>query len=97
MKFKLLSHKLSSLTNIMKEITNMMLLNEEYDMEILKHNINKLDLFTVMNTQILTAKFCIDVILNEEYQITSEEKTIDIYDILNRQPHIKKEDLIKLK
>ena len=80
----------------MKEITNMMLLNEEYDMEILKHNINKLDLFTVMNTQILTAEFCIDVILNEEYQITSEEKTIDIYDILNRQPHIKKEDLIKV-
>ena len=52
----------------------MMLLNKEYDMEILKHNINKLDLFTVMNTQTLTAKFCIDVILNEEYQITPEEK-----------------------
>ena len=81
----------------MEEITNIMLLNEEYNMATLKHNINKLDLFTVMNTQTLTPKFCIDVILNEEYQITPEEKTIDIYDVLNRQPHIKKEDLIKLK
>ena len=72
----------------------MMLLNKEYDMEILKHNNNKLDLFTVMNTQTLTAKFCIDVILNEEYQITPEEKTIDIYDVLKRQPYIKKEDLM---
>ena len=78
----------------MEEITNIMLLNEEYNMATLKHNINKLDLFTVMNTQNLTPKFCKDVILNEEYQITPEEKTIDIYDVLNRQPHIKKEDLI---
>lgn len=38
--------------------------------------------------------FIVEYILNEQYQITPEEQTIDIYDVIRNQPHI---DIDKLK
>lgn len=69
-------------------ISNIDLYNFRFPNDILEKNINYLDLTTLLKTQILTYKFVIQYVLNNIYQITPEEKTIDIYDVINKQPHL---------
>lgn len=76
-------------------ITNLDLYHYYFPIEILESNIDSLDLLTLLKTQILTINFIKKYVLNEEYQITPEEKTIDIYDVVNNQPHIEISELIK--
>ena len=81
------------------KITNLDLYSSLYTSDILQQNIDALDLLTIIKTQTLSYEFIINFILNEEYQITPEEKTIDIYDVVRNQPHIdidKLNSLIKL-
>lgn len=82
--------------NITKSIiSNIDLYSYKFPINILENNINNLDLLTLTKTQDLTYDFIIKYVLNEEYQITPEEKTIDIYDVVNNQKHIKLEKLKK--
>lgn len=76
------------------KITNLDLYSSLYSIDILQQNIDALDLLTIIKTQILTYDFIVNFILNEEFQITPEEKTIDMYDVVRNQPHI---DINKLK
>jgi hypothetical protein len=81
------------------KIINLDLYSSLYTSDILQQNIDALDLLTIIKTQTLSYEFIINFILNEEYQITPEEKTIDIYDVVRNQPHIdidKLNNLIKL-
>ena len=69
-------------------IINLDLYYYYFPIDVLEANIDSLDLLTLIKTQILTYEFIVKYVLNEEYQITPEEKTIDIYDVINNQPHI---------
>lgn len=75
-------------------ITNIDLYSNKFPIDILEKNIHNLDLLTLIKTQDLTYDFIINYVLNQEYQITPEEKTIDIYDVVNFQKNI---NLQKLK
>lgn len=74
-------------------ISNIDLYSYKFPIDILENNINNLDLLTLIKTQDLTYEFIIKYVLNEEYQITPEEKTIDIYDVVNNQKNINLQEL----
>ena len=75
--------------NITKSIiTNLDLYSFNFPIDVLESNINSLDLKTLLRTQDLTYDFIVKYVLNDEYQITPEERTIDIYDVVYNQPHI---------
>ena len=76
-------------------ITNDMLYKCEYNIENLIENIENLNLNVILNTQKLTIPFCVNYILEIKYQIEQDEKYITISDIINKQQHIKKEELIE--
>lgn len=76
-------------------ISNIDLYSYKFPINILENNINNIDLLTLIKTQDLTYEFIIKYVLNEEYQITPEEKTIDIYDVVNNQKNIELEELKK--
>lgn len=69
------------------------LYNRQYDMTTLKEHIFAYSLFDILKTQRLTADFCVKYILNTNYQITDEEETITIQDVVRFQPHITKYEL----
>tara|TARA_B100000902_G_scaffold311476_1_gene301342 strand:- start:321 stop:566 length:246 start_codon:yes stop_codon:yes gene_type:complete len=73
------------------DINNMDLYNNKFNIETLEKNINKLDLNTILSTQTLTVDFCINYIMNEDYQSFCEED-IDIFNILKKQKHLKFKD-----
>jgi len=76
------------------KITNYDLYKQKYDMLILALNICNLNSKTILNTQILDAEFCAKYILNDDfYEGFEEDYTVDFNYVLNKQPHIKKEDL----
>ena len=75
-------------------ITNNDLYKQKYDMSILALNICNLRAKTILNTQVVDAEFCAKYILNDAYYEGFEEDYFVDFDyILNKQPHIKKEDL----
>jgi hypothetical protein len=76
------------LNNTKTQITNLDLYSFRFPDNILEKNIDFLDLTTLLKTQILTYDFVVRYVLNEKYQITPEEKTIDIYDVVRNQPHL---------
>lgn len=76
-------------------ITNLDLYSYRFPNDVLEKNIDSLDLMTLLKTQILTYEFILNYILNDKYQITPEEKTIDIYDVIHNQPHIDINELKK--
>ncbi len=90
---------MTKLLNTTKSIiTNLDLYSFNFPIDVLESNIDSLDLKTLIKTQDLTYDFIIKYVLNEEYQITPEEKTIDIYDVVYNQPHIDINELkIRLK
>lgn len=80
------------------KISNNDLHKQKYTEDILLENIDNLNPKTILNTQILTPKFCIEHILcMENIDDGSEDSYLfDITHILNKQPHIKREDLLYL-
>jgi len=70
------------------------LYNNKYDRKILKVNIYSLKLIDIVKTQILDLTFIVRYILSHLYQLTDEDRTIDINMVLKYQKHIQREDLI---
>jgi hypothetical protein len=62
--------------------------NNAYDREVLKHNIYSVNLLDILKTQKLDVNFIVRYILNERYQLTLEEETINVKTVLLYQPHI---------
>jgi hypothetical protein len=57
------------------------------ELELIK-NIDKLDLLSVLRNNKLSLNFCINYILNEEYQTTRKERDITIDTVANYQSHL---------
>ncbi len=66
----------------MTKITNNDLYKNKYSIDVLIDNIDQLDLTIIIKTQDITMEFVNNYLLNEKYQITPEEKTIDLNMIL---------------
>ena len=80
----------------MLRINDQDLRKNKYDIDTLIHNINHLYIKTIVNTQILTAEFCVKYILDEKYMTCLEDTyLIDFNYVLQKQPHITKEELRK--
>ena len=68
----------------------------KYDIETLEKNIDTICVKTCVNTQILTAEFCVKYILNEDYMSCIEDTyCIDKGYVLRRQPHLTNEDIMR--
>ena len=80
----------------MSTINDYDLRKNKYDIETLIRNINHLYIKTIVNTQILTAEFCVKYILDEKYMTCIEDTyMIDFNYVLRKQPHITEEELRK--
>ena len=80
----------------MSRINDQDLRKNKYAIDTLVCNINHLYIKTIVNTQILTAKFCVKYILDEKYMTCIEDTyLIDFNYVLQKQPHITKEELRK--
>lgn len=74
--------------------------NKNYSEEELKDlliNLKVSQTHILLNQKGLSAEFCRDYLLNEDYSIYDRDEYLDIYDILKYQPHLKEEDLIQKK
>jgi hypothetical protein len=69
------------------------LYNNKYDRNILKEHIYEVELIDILKTQILDISFIVRYILNDLYQLTDEDKKINIDMVLVFQPHIQREKL----
>jgi hypothetical protein len=69
-------------------ITNQDLYLKKYSVKELKLSIGNLDLQTILQTQVITLNFALKYILNPLYQVSPEEKQIDVYTVNKYQPHI---------
>jgi hypothetical protein len=75
--------------NCQEEIDNSDLRINKYDIETLERNVNNLNMKTCVNTQVLTAEFCVKYVLNEDYMSCIEDTyCIDSGYVLKRQPHL---------
>ena len=66
-----------------------------YSKKVLIKNINNISLDVILSTQKLDLDFIVNYILDEKFQISSNEKNIDILTVLEEQPHINREDLLQ--
>jgi hypothetical protein len=71
------------------------LYNIKYDRKTLKNNIYAVNLTDILKTQILDITFTVRYILNDLYQLTDEDKSINVDIVINYQPHIQREKLIE--
>lgn len=71
------------------------LYNNKYDREILKEKIYSLKLIDILKTQILDITFIVRYILSDLYQLTDEDKNINVDMVLKHQHHIKRENLLE--
>jgi len=65
--------------------------NNQYDMKTLKQYIYALCFFKILKTQKIDEDFAINYILNPDYQMTRDEELITVNDVLQYQPHLKRE------
>ena len=70
------------------------LYNNKYDRKTLKEHIYATNLIDILKTQTLDISFIARYILNGVYQLTDEDKSIDVDTVLKFQPHIQREELI---
>lgn len=70
------------------------LYNTKYDRNTLKKYIYAVSLKDILKTQYLDVSFVVRYILNNNYQLTQEENTIDIDMVLQYQSHLTKEQII---
>jgi hypothetical protein len=71
------------------------LYNNIYDRQTLKDNIYAVQLIDILKTQKLDITFIVRYILSDLYQLTNEDKKINVDLVLKFQPHIKKYELLK--
>ena len=71
------------------------LYNIKYDRKTLKNNIYAVNLTDILKTQILDITFTVRYILIYLYQLTDEDKSINVDIVINYQPHIQREKLIE--
>ena len=70
------------------------LYKQHYTMDILEHNIDNLQIKIILHTQILTADFCAQYILDEAQATCMEDLyLIDFWYVLRHQPHITEKEL----
>ena len=68
---------------------------QKYDIETLIENVDYINMKECVNTQILTAEFCIKYVLNEEYMSCLEDTyCLCLGYVLQRQPHLTEEELL---
>lgn len=68
---------------------------QKYDIQTLIDNIDDINMKECVNTQILTAEFCVKYVLNEEYMSCIEDTyCICIGYVLQRQPHLTREEIM---
>jgi hypothetical protein len=72
------------------------LYNNKYDRDTLKKNIYALKLMDILKTQTLDITFIVRYILSDLYQLHPDDMNISIDDVLKYQPHINKDELMKL-
>ena len=70
--------------------------NKKYSIEKLIDNIYLFNLVDILETQDLTEEFIVNYILNPNYQLTKEEKSITILDVLKNQKKINENKLMRL-
>jgi hypothetical protein len=79
----------------MNDCVELHLYQQKYDIETLEKNVEHIDMKTCVNTQILTAEFCVKYILNEDYMSCIEDTyCIDLGYVLRRQSHLTKADIM---
>ncbi len=71
------------------------LYNIKYDRKTLKNHIYAVNLTDILKTQILDISFTVRYILNDLYQLTDEDKNINVDIVIKYQPHIQREKLIE--
>ena len=77
-------------------LTNEELYKKKYDYKTLQTNIYVVSLLDILKTQKLTSEFCVKYILDEKYMTCLEDTyLIDFNYVLDKQPHITKEELRK--
>jgi len=80
--------------NCEEEIDNSDLRINKYNIETLERNVDNLNMKTCVNTQVLTAEFCVKYVLNEDYMSCIEDTyCIDTGYVLKRQPHLTYEEI----
>jgi hypothetical protein len=78
-----------------KRMDNLNLRQEKYSIADLEKNVDKINMKTCVNTQTLTAEFCVKYVLNEDYMSCIEDTyCIDKGYVLKRQPHITEKELM---
>lgn len=70
------------------------LYNKKYDMKTLKEHIYELQLMDILKTQVLELNFIVRYILSDLYQLSDQDKLIDIDTVIKLQPHIDRCELI---
>ena len=79
-----------------EKISDSDLCNETYSIDVLTKHINYLNKKVVLNTQKLTAQFCIKFILDTPIESGNKDSTIYTKEhILRRQQHISSEEFDK--
>ena len=82
--------------NCEEEIDNSDLRINKYNIETLERNVDNLNMKTCVNTQVLTAEFCVKYVLNEDYMSCIEDTYCLTYGyVLQRQPHLTKEEIFE--
>jgi hypothetical protein len=79
-----------------EHIISVDLLNTKYSINALINNIYLFNLLDILKTQDLTEEFVVNYILNPIYQLTEEEKKITLLDVLNYQPKLNHNKLLRL-
>jgi len=77
------------------KIKNSDLYKNKYTIDQLKSNIYGVSLLDILKTQYLTVDFCINYLLNEDFQLLEEETNISMYLITKYQDHISFLDLLE--
>lgn len=78
------------------KITNEDLQINTYTIQDLIDNIYGVSLLQILKTQKLSAEFCFNYLLNDDFQLLKEEQYISAQLILKYQPHILFIDLLEL-
>jgi len=72
-------------------------MKKKYTLDVLERNVGKLDKKILLATQTLNAEFCIKYIWDPDIESGSEDSYIyDFTYILDFQPHLTEDELIKL-
>lgn len=65
----------------------------KYTMDVLIKNIYQVNLWDIIQTQVINEYFTVKYILNPKYQLSESEKCINVNMVMYYQPQLKKETL----